>query len=71
MHIFYPDYFVLGTQAEKDILGAPITEEEFKAALALEIVEPAEDPTTKSGHFEGDIILESEDRLIQILEVSV
>ncbi|XP_050716599.1 hatching enzyme 1.2-like [Eriocheir sinensis] len=54
--------------AEHDILGAPITEEEFKASLTLEIIEPAEDPTTKSGHFQGDIILESEDQLIQIFE---
>lgn len=57
-------------QAKNDILGAPITEEEFKASLALEITEPDEDPIAKSGYFQGDIMLESKDHLMQILEVN-
>ncbi|XP_050716597.1 zinc metalloproteinase nas-15-like [Eriocheir sinensis] len=61
---------IIGEQklAENDILGASITEEEFKASLALEITEPDEDPIAKSGYFQGDIMIESKDHLMQILE---
>lgn len=58
-------------QAENDILGDPITEEEFRGGRALEITVPEDDPISKSGYFQGDIVVESRDHLMQILEVSV
>lgn len=61
---------IIGDQnhAENDILGAPITEEEVKAGLALEITVPDNDPISTSGYFQGDIIIQSRDHLTQILE---
>lgn len=50
-------------------MGAPITEEEVKAGLALEITAPDSDPISTSGYFQGDIMVQSRDHLTQILEV--
>ncbi|MPC18390.1 Zinc metalloproteinase nas-13 [Portunus trituberculatus] len=53
---------------ENDILGAPITEEEVKAGLELKITVPEEDPISKSGYFQGDIMIDTRDHLAQIIE---
>ena len=42
----------------------------MQAALKLTITEPEEDPISMSGYFEGDIMLETEDELIQLIHVS-
>ncbi|KAK8405834.1 hypothetical protein O3P69_001955 [Scylla paramamosain] len=52
---------------ENDILGAPITEEEIRAGLELKVTSPEEDPTSMSGYFQGDIMIDTRDHLAQIL----
>lgn len=54
--------------AENDILGDPITEEEVQAGLALKVTTPDEDPTSLSGYFQGDIMIDTRDHLAHILK---
>ncbi|KAK7080398.1 Meprin A subunit beta [Halocaridina rubra] len=57
-------------ETENDILGPPISHEEFRGSLNLTInhLDLKMDPITTSNYFQGDIILPSEDHLLQILE---
>ncbi|XP_066973579.1 hatching enzyme 1.2-like [Macrobrachium rosenbergii] len=63
------NYAVSSTKKlDGDTLGPPITEDELRESLKVETLAPEEDPIGSSGFFEGDIMVQSEDVLYQILE---
>lgn len=66
-----PDVIIGDPNSGKyDILGPAISEKELEESLSLNITEdfdPKEDPISTSGFYQGDIIVEDEDHLIQIV----
>ncbi|XP_045583756.1 zinc metalloproteinase nas-4 [Procambarus clarkii] len=70
-HVNLPN-IIIGdpNDAISDVLGAPLSAEEFKTSLrrpSTKKLRTKNDPITSSGYFQGDIMVTSEDHLYQII----